>query len=468
MRAGPLLAVALVCTAVAQGRAADLPARPSVLLVTIDTLRADRVGAYGASPGLTPRLDGFARNARVYENATAPMPLTRPSHFSILTGLYPREHGVLNNQTPLPADLPTMAEAFQQAGYRTGAFVAVSLLAPDSGVARGFGTFSAPTDAHGWSADRVVPALSAWLDEVSAGGQPFFAWLHLFDPHMPYEPPAGYRPSTGGVPGIGDVFSWPIARELAAKSGGALSAAVLNRAMQLYDGEVRYTDHWLGETLDALRKRALAEKTLVVVTADHGECFDHGVFFEHSDCLFDGAVHVPLVVRDPGAPKSGERVATPIGHPELAPMILRLAGVPASGRLAAVDGPETNGRGGERFATIEGPSYPAEAQSRRSERQQQIREVAGHPTRAPLGAEAPLALRTRDWKLIATGAKNELYDLRHDPAESRDVAAGQPELTMRLRRDLDSWMAAHPRRVLPQVVPSAELEDALRALGYVP
>ena len=182
---------------IAFGCSRDLP--PSVLLITVDTLRADALRPYhatgptrdGDAPD-TPRMSGLAREATLFENAAAPMPLTRPSHFSIFTGLYPREHGVVNNQIRLPDAKETLAEILSGHGYHTGGVVAVDLLGDDSGAQQGFAHYGSPRDRLQWSAPDVVKKARAWLATIPAD-EPFFLWVHLFDPHQPYDPPSEFR-----------------------------------------------------------------------------------------------------------------------------------------------------------------------------------------------------------------------------------------------------------------------------------
>ena len=159
---------------------------PSVLLITIDTLRADELGAYGASPSRTPNLDRLAQESTVFERAAAPMPLTRPSHSSLFTSRYPREHGVLNNRMSLPLEELTLAEILADHGYRTGAFVGVELLSPKSGIGQGFETHDSPGERRQRPADDVVSTALEWIGSIGRR-EPFFAWVHLFDPHQPYE-----------------------------------------------------------------------------------------------------------------------------------------------------------------------------------------------------------------------------------------------------------------------------------------
>jgi choline-sulfatase len=460
-----LLAAALLTGGLGMGCRARPPAPPDVLLVTIDTLRADRLGCYGGAGGLSPRMDRLAAESLVFDAASCPMPLTRPSHASIVTSLYPREHGVLNNQTALGEDVLTLGEVFRAAGYRVGGFVAVTLLAADSGAAQGFETFVAPQDARTLPADAVVRAAERWLDEPPGRDRPFFLWVHLFDPHMPYAPPPPYRPPPRGPVGAAlPEVSWPRLLELAGRTGGDLPREALDRALDLYGGEVAFTDHWVGELMDALDARGRRERTVVLLTADHGECFDHGVFFEHSDCLYDGATRVPLLLRYPPRIRGG-RVARQVENIDIAPTLLELAGlaVPTAfhGRSLVNEGAEATA------AYLDEPVYPPEAVENRTQRAARLRAVAGQPLRAIAAVQPQTGLRTREWKYLLSGAQEELYDLGADPTESVNLARSRPAVAGDLRRRLESWLAAHPRKPAGAAPISPELRETLRSLGYV-
>jgi arylsulfatase A-like enzyme len=440
--------------------------RPSLLLVTVDTLRADRLGCYDRRSTLTPNIDRFASGATVYENAACPMPLTRPSHFTMMTSMHPRAHGVLNNQTPLPESAVTLPELLQRAGYATGAFVAVKLMDRAAGAAQGFDLFAAPSLTQTLAAEQVVTQAAAWMAQTVESGRPFFAWVHLFDPHMPYAPPAPFQPAATG-PAAFDAATWPGLAEQAAQGGGDLSAVVLARALDLYGGEVAYTDHWTGRLLDSLDASGIAERTAVVFTADHGECFDHGIYFEHSDCLYDGAVRVPLIVRYPGGTRAGARVREQVDLLDVAPTLVELAGIarPATftGRALGEASEEPTGRP----AFFQHPFYSADSVRNRVDRQAAFKSVAGAPLR-PLEVGAEITgLRTERWKYVSFGAREELYDLQADPGELDNLIERQPGLARQLRGSVRGWLAATPLNLPGHVPINDELRETLRALGYV-
>jgi arylsulfatase A-like enzyme/Flp pilus assembly protein TadD len=284
----------------------------NVLLVTIDTLRRDRLGAYGNASGLTPSLDRLAASGIVYTHAYSHAPLTLPAHTSILTGRTPRSHGVHDNGTfRLDEGVPTLATALKAAGYRTGAFVGAFVLDARFGLNRGFDEYDDryPHDAGAPTfrfterrADQVLDPALAWItrlpDPAAAAARPapWFAWVHLFDPHAPYDAPPEYR--AGRAP---------------------------------YDAEVAYTDAMLGRFLDRLRAAHALDRALIVVTADHGESLGEHGETTHGLFAYNSTLAVPLVVA--GSSIAPGRVNAPVAHADILPTVLDLAGVAPPGGL---------------------------------------------------------------------------------------------------------------------------------------
>jgi arylsulfatase A-like enzyme len=459
------LLAALLVVGLALAGCSREPRQPNVLLLTIDTLRADHLGCYGGTRVATPNIDRLAREGALFENAACPMPMTRPSLTTIHTSLHPREHGVVNNAVPLAPDSVTLATTLATAGYATAAFTPVRLLDASSGLAQGFASYIAP-DAHHLPADCVAPGALDWLAQRDPA-KPFFVWLHLFDPHLPYAPPPQYAPGDGP-----DEISWKSLLATANAHDGDVPKATLARALELYAGEVAYVDHWVGEIRARLESLGVLDDTIVVFTADHGECFDHGIYFEHADCLYEGAVHVPLVIRFPRGVTAGKRVQAQVEHMDLAPTILSLAGIarpPAfRGRTLLPSPPAaTQDLRADAFALIEHPLYPDRSAEERSRKQERIRSVAGVPTREILTDRQSNALRGTTWKLITDGASSELYDLPADRGEQHDLATRKPELVADLRRLLDEKLAQYPLRLRESGDVNPKLRETLKALGYV-
>ncbi|MFM7735556.1 MAG: sulfatase [Alphaproteobacteria bacterium] len=460
----PLLA-AVLSLAAAAGCTRGTPAveRPNVLLLTVDTLRADGLGCYGGS-NATPHVDRIAREGVLFSSAACAMPMTRPSLSSIHTGRHPRTTGVVNNAVALGDGVPTLASALQSAGWTTAAFVGVRLLDTGAGLFPGFETYEAPPKRYQVPASEVVGPAVRWIAQRDVT-RPFFLWVHLFDPHLPYAPPddsgGGARMAERGV-------TRRSLLEAAEDNGGDLPAATFERALGLYGDEIEYADRWIGTLLDALESRGLLDHTIVAFAADHGECFDHGIFFEHSDCLYDGAVKVPLLLRFPARVAAGTRVDSQVELMQLAPTLLGLAGVTRPGGMdrpdlfaatAPTDEPAA-------WALVQHPLYDERAADARHRKVEGIRSVAGRPSREVVVDEQSVALRDARWKMIRTGDHRELYDLAADPSEEHDVAASHPDETKRLDGLLDRKLAALPLAPRSAQAIDPRLSETLRALGY--
>ena len=285
-----------------------LPGAGNVLVVSIDTLRADRVGALGGPPGLTPNLDRLAARGAVFTNAFTPAPLTLPAHTSLFSGRWPFRHGVRVNGTDRVDDaVPLLAAEFRKAGFATGAVIGSLVLRSEVGLARGFDLYdesfarNAGKPAGEWTAERpgeeVVDRAIAWLDGQRDAR--FFLWVHLYDPHAPYDPPSPFK----------ERFSSP------------------------YDGEVAAADAALGRLLTHLEKDGRLATTLVAVAGDHGESLGEHGEETHGVFLYDATLHVPLVIAVPGA--KAVRVTAPVSLVDLAPTLREAAALPAD---AASDG----------------------------------------------------------------------------------------------------------------------------------
>jgi arylsulfatase A-like enzyme/thioredoxin-like negative regulator of GroEL len=402
---------------------ASAASRPRVVLVTLDTTRADRMGFLGSRAGLTPALDALAAQGVVFERAHAAAPLTTVSHATILTGASPARHGVVDFGVPLPVSVPYLPEILRTAGYRTAAFVGALVLDPREGLApgfdRGFETYDAGFGARLAGQDRyrtlerrgreVVARALRWLD--GAGSGPFFLWVHLYDPHDPYE------------------AELPFSR-VAGRSA--------------YDSEIASADAAVGTLLAALRARADWSDTLVVVCADHGESLGghgeetHGVF------LYDETMRVPLLVKRPAGRSAGRRVAARVGLVDVLPTILDEVGIAAP--------PTLSGR--SLWPVLEAP---------RAEDRPACGET-DYPSRS-LGWSPLRSLRI-DRFLFVEAPRRELYDQAADPGATKNVADERALVADRLageRRRLCED-GARAEAVAPV---DPDLAERLAALGYV-
>ncbi len=296
---------------------------PCVLIVTLDTTRADAVGFSGGPERVTPVLDALAAESVVFERARTVAPITLPAHSSMLTGLYPPRHGVrLNGTQALPESATTLAERARDAGYETAAFVAAAVLDRNFGLAQGFETYGAPlrpqSDAGPHFPERpaaeVVDEALAWLEDGWNRRRPFLLWVHLFDPHNPYEPDSRFY---------------------------------LQAGLDSYLGEVAAADHAVGRLLDDLRERGVLDRTCVVVVGDHGEGLEEHDEATHGALCFETTVRVPMLVRFPGGHRAGERSTATVSVVDLYPTLLDVLGLPAGDvdGLSLRDGPPPADRG---------------------------------------------------------------------------------------------------------------------------
>lgn len=316
--------------------------RPNVLIVTLDSLRADRLGAYGQTArSITPRLDELARQSVVFRQAFSTSSFTPPTHASIFTGLYPSEHGMVWWSHPLAA-VPTAAEVFQAAGYRTGAFTPLlSLL--KLGLDRGFTAAESPPARQEQTADGEQLVLAS-ADTINAAAlpfltsqdpRPFFAWVHYYDAHRPYGrqgPEWSGRFLEGGTDDlkVGATERW---YQLTPARRAALGLTPPQTALikDHYDGGAAYLDDRVGRLIDGLSAAGLLENTIVVLIADHGEVLDEheAEWFSHDPWLVDENVRVPFLVRLPRGEHGGTRVDDLVSQVDVLPMLLALTGVPA-------------------------------------------------------------------------------------------------------------------------------------------
>ncbi len=394
--------------------------RPNLLIITLDTTRADRLGCYGYAQAQTPALDALAARGVLFENAFATVPLTLPSHATILTGLYPPEHGLhINGKGQLGVQIPTLAELLGKSGYDTGAFVASFVLHSKFGLNRGFQTYNdemAGGERHGSethlmrAGNVVVDAALGWLTKRSA--KPFFCWVHLYDPHAPYDAHAEE---------FGERF-----RDAP------------------YDGDIAFTDRQVGRLLEFLKARGLDERTVVVVVGDHGESFGEHQEHEHGLMVYNQTIQVPLIVASPDC-RAGHRVSSSVSLVDVFPTVLDC--------LQAKSTQKVSGHsllGALRGDAIESQLCYAECDS---------------PFIA-YGWSPLQCLTTESWKYIKT-TREELYDLRVDPQELKNVSQEQPAKVA----EMQQFLAKMTGRMSHVSELETQLSEAdrrkLQSLGYL-
>ena len=393
--------------------------RLNVLLVTLDTTRPDRLGAYGYDKARTPAIDSLAAGGVRFANAYCPVPMTLPSHCSILTGTGPLYHKVHNNGTYyLNKDIVTLTERLKEKGYATAAFVSSFNVDSRFGVGKGFDVFDdrfgedemIKTFRSERGAGETTAAFLSWLDGKPGG--PFFSWIHYYDPHMPYQPPPPFK----------EEFADP------------------------YDGEIAYMDACFGKVLARLREKGLLDRTLIVIAGDHGEALgekgevDHGVF------IYDVTMKVPLLFHAPRNLPRGRVVESRVRLIDIMPTVLDALKMPVD---KAVQGtsllPYMEGRKKDDLPCYLESYYPLET----------------------YGWSELVGLIDGDWKFIRA-PRPELYDIKTDPGETRDLVEKQAGAASAMMRKLKDAIAANSSDLaLSRRKLSREEEERLRSLGYV-
>lgn len=396
------------------------PSSLNVVVVTLDTLRADRLGCYGFAGVQTPHIDALAREGVVFDQVTATVPLTFPSHATMFTGLLPPRHGIRDNGGFfLDEKRTTLAERLAAQGWETGAFVGAWVLASKWGLAQGFRTYSDKFDLSRYKSislgsvqkpgDEVMDDALRWMETVQE--KKFFAWIHLYDAHTPYEPPEPYRSRYPGQP---------------------------------YVAEVAYTDAVVGRLTSWLRERGLMERTLVVLTADHGESLGEHGESTHAYFIYDSTMDVPLIVRTPWGDRG--RVSSQVSGADLFPTVLELLG----------QAPEAGLDGRSLALGVLNPQALAGGRAY----------VETYFPRYHFGWQHLRGLRDGRYKYIEAPTP-ELYDLQQDPGERHNIFKANSQRAEDLRLAMEK-LAAESSDVVPERTElDPETLQRLAALGYV-
>jgi arylsulfatase A-like enzyme len=425
---------------------------PNLVLISLDTTRRDHLSVYGYERDTTPHLARFAAGGVRFEQAYAPTSTTAPTHATLFTSLYPITHRVLKNGQVLIAAHRTLAERLNEQGYATAGFVSSFVLDARFGASQGFDHWDdefqretasvvdgqwegAPFEVFDRRADATTERALAWLDELRGEGSPFFLFVHYFDPHQPYRPPAEFEVRFGSKEGAPNDLRSLVAR---------------------YDAELAFTDHAVDRLLDAISTVERAANTLVVITADHGEgLMQHG-HLGHGVHLYEEQVRVPLLLHWPGHLPAGRVIKGPVSLIDLAPTVLELMGVEVE------------------EGTMQGHSLTGVLEGRSElDRERPIFLLRRHHEpgfeEGIRVAGVQYGLRRGAWKLILAPDEGprQLYQLAHDPLERVNLAADEPERADALEREIEAWRARYERN---ETAPSAISEpdrERLRALGYV-
>jgi arylsulfatase A-like enzyme len=466
-----------------------------VVIVSLDTLRADHLGTYGSEVP-TPNIDAVATEGIVFETADTASTMTLPSHTSLFTGNWPATHGVVRNGWLVHRDNRMLPEVLREVGFRTIGISAAVALSEQLGFPQGFDVWNQDPETfenhvvaneEARRAEQITDAAIAEID-----GAPFervFLFVHYVDPHLPYDPPEPWRSQFGPVP-EGLRGSWEVveqARKRRRSTGDGRRIRLTAEDFRsfrrepfgndldlarLYQGEVAYLDHHVGRLLAALRERGILDDAVLVITSDHGETFwEHGDAWSHGLATYQTTVAIPLIVRLPGARLSGTRIEAPVSNVDVAPTLLALLGLPPPGPIEGRSLlPLLQGReAGPRPMFSEGPVPDGSLE---------------RTARFWANERKPQSVRIGRWKYVRVpyAQLEELYDLETDPNEERDLLlVPTPEARVRadeLAAELDRRLAAakplpseyFPRRQAgddPDAAARRAMEERLRALGYV-
>ena len=403
---------------------------PNIILITIDTTRADRMGFLGSKGGLTPNLDALAQSSVVFTRAYAQVPLTTPSHAVLLTGTYPQLNHIEDLGSPLSKDLPDLPDILRRRGYHTAAFIGAIILDPKNAMAPGFdrgfdfydGTFhprrqgESGYDSQERRAVAVESSAVRWLNSHSQG--PFFVWLHFFDPHDPYDPPTPFKERYASAP---------------------------------YDGEIAYTDSVIGKFLKELRRQNLYEDSMIAIAGDHGEAFGEHGEERHGMLLYDETVHVPLLLKLPGEKFGGKRINSRVGLVDVAPSLLQASGINPPAAMQGVStlpliestAPATNEKDEERAI------YSESTYAHRN-----------------FGWSELHSWRTGKY-LYVRAPRRELYDESSDPRAAVNLSTSASAVAETLDAQMTSFLEKTSQQKSGSLTLDPSQVEKLRALGYV-
>jgi len=453
----------------------------NVVLITLDTVSANHLGIYGYYRNTTPNIDNFAKNSIVYSHAIAQMPLTIPSHVSILTSQYVHSHGAIGNTYRVNHSLVMLQKILKENNYETGGVVSIMLLNRERGWNKGFDFFDDNFTGKERRADETTDIALSWLD--GNAGEKFFLWAHYYDPHTPYYPPAPYNElfDKNTEPETITVYDsdipknvtlryddsleirydwqaiWNLSTDIAPLTADDANVTLIksllkiseldfekfmafyNRKIALHDGEIAYVDSQIERIFDSLRQKNLLEKTIVVIVADHGENFNHGEFFDHGK-MFEQDLHVPLILYYPGV--EPKKVDATVSLIDIAPTILRLLNIPPGKEMAGKNLLEISNNC-DCVAFSESPYFKGFLNGR-----------------FPGPFARYVNIENNEWKMF----NGTLFNLIEDPDEKVNLYSSMPDvvqnLTLRINDFLDRYnQSGHS-------IEQSNLE-VLKRLGYV-
>lgn len=437
------------------------PAFERAVIVTYDTLRADHLGSYGYPRPTSPFWDRLAAEGVRFERAVAPMATTVPSHASLFTGLYPLEHGVRKNDHFLDDQFITLAEIAGTQGMRTAAVSATHHLWR-ANVGQGFDRLKTSDErrkAPYLRADKVVDHAIEWLDDVHADER-FLLWVHLFDVHMPWQPPARYRRlvrrhTTVSRPELTRFF---LDRQHVSSQFYSRGDRDLLDTMDRYDGEIRFADEEIARLFDAAEERGLTKNAVWILTSDHGEGLGNHDWIGHGKHIYNEQLRVPLVIWSSDSRWGSHTVPNVVELSDLFPTLLELLGLPT---------PDVS-RQPRSLVTLlaRADGFP---DGRAFSQRRHFDDASREPGRDGGNFESGrrFALQDRRYKyMLWTDGENELYDLERDPYETTNLIEREPAVASEMRAEIDQRIRTY-RVATPQAVADPDALEELRALGYL-
>jgi len=437
-----------------------------IILISLDTLRADHLSCYGYHRITSPFIDGFAKEAIVFEQAVVQSQWTLPSHMSIMTSLYPTSHGVTQTKDRLADAQVTLAELLRKGGFKTAAFVDGGFMNSSFGFNHGFEIY----DEDQWGSSkgiitkvkgsgrggikRILPKVKRWLNTNKTA--PFFLFIHCYDMHAPYDPPSPYDSMFHDFTYTGNLFPTRETMSAIQWKGLKVSDEDLRHFIALYDGCIRYTDDKIGEFLSYLHESGLYDQSLIIITSDHGEEFkEHGQFL-HQQLYYRPNLHVPLIVRIPNYLKKGIRITELVQSIDLLPTILEIAELPAH--------PDAQGRSLLPLIKRNKNFFNRSAWK------------IFHPFHNDSHSSFAMELRedfysiiTDDYQLLhnLTSDSTKLFDLESDPLAKNNIAKDHDALVKRLLSELETFYSVMPLHKASTISLDEQTREQLEALGYI-
>ncbi len=437
--------------------------KPNVLLITVDTLRADHLSSYGYKRNTTPNIDQLAREGVLFLNTISQIPETLPSMTSIMTSSYPIDHGVRKNGYRFLSDKKLLSEILRDNDYTTAAFISSCVLDKGAGLTRGFDIYDdtlpdrlLAKENCQRTAEKTTMAVIEWIERNYK--KRFFIWLHYIDPHSQYRPPSPYNrmflkePYKGRVTGDVSQFFSIIHNRF------QLDKKDIEYMISLYDGEIAFVDYSFGLLLKKIRELNLTNNTLIVFTSDHGESLgEHNYFFDHGDFLYDDQLRVPLIMSGPGLPDN-KVIKRQVQTIDIMPTILDLLKISTKGKMTGRSLLPLLLDNNENMSNIKEEAFS----------ESDICQRYGVRRCSPVGIKGklyPLRIENR-WKYIFNpNGESELYDIANDPSETRNLINANKKLAGALERRLKGLInnrgAQHEQRL------SKEMKEKLKSLGYL-